>query len=69
MNKIEAPCHYCENRHLGCHSECEAYVNYCRENENQNALIRTKKAKEKEIAGYIASNIAKKRKINKKHIR
>lgn len=66
MSKIEVPCHYCEHRHLGCHSECEAYINYCREIEEQNALIRAKKAEEKEINEYIASNINKKRKINEK---
>lgn len=37
--KPSSPCHYCEARHLGCHSECEAYIKYCEELARINELI------------------------------
>ena len=29
MNKPESPCHFCEHRAIGCHSECVEYKAYC----------------------------------------
>ena len=25
LNALDSPCHFCEHRHKGCHSECEEY--------------------------------------------
>lgn len=30
---ISAPCKDCAERQIGCHSSCEKYQNFCRENE------------------------------------
>lgn len=27
-NTHEAPCYQCEDRHMGCHSQCEKYKEY-----------------------------------------
>ena len=27
------PCYQCEDRHIGCHSECDAYKQWCEKNE------------------------------------
>lgn len=32
MNKVKAPCNGCDNRHLGCHGECEKYKTFADEN-------------------------------------
>ena len=31
LNRKKSPCLGCENRHVGCHSECEVYLEYRRE--------------------------------------
>lgn len=43
MSKIQVPCYRCEQRHTGCHSECEAYAKYCRENAKRRYLIKSQK--------------------------
>lgn len=32
MSRPKAPCLNCENRHPGCHSECEDYIAYQKAN-------------------------------------
>lgn len=31
ISQKQSPCLGCENRHVGCHSECEVYKDYRRE--------------------------------------
>lgn len=66
MSGIKVPCHNCEQRHIGCHSECEAYANYCKENAEKQALIYSKKAEEAEVCKYIASRMNKMRKAKER---
>ena len=41
LTPLEAPCRNCNKRHIGCHSECKAYIDYNKDNE----AIRAKKLK------------------------
>ena len=38
INKVKPPCKGCDNRHLGCHGECEEYKTFTDENEKQRKL-------------------------------
>lgn len=40
---INSPCKNCENRYLGCHSECGKYTMFKRKREYESAIIRKKK--------------------------
>ena len=31
LSRGEAPCGFCKNRSIGCHSRCERYINYRKE--------------------------------------
>ena len=52
MNKPESPCHFCDHRVLGCHSECEDYKKYCDEIEKIHELKLAAQEKEAQIKGY-----------------
>ncbi len=32
---MPAPCFNCEERHLGCHIDCEKYISYRRDRDNE----------------------------------
>lgn len=36
----KAPCKECENRHVGCHGECEAYKTWTEDRKELNRKIR-----------------------------
>lgn len=36
----KAPCKGCEERHSGCHAECESYIDWKKEHEEENEKIR-----------------------------
>lgn len=38
------PCYKCEDRAIGCHSDCDKYLNYCKWNEE----LKTQRANYKE---------------------
>ena len=44
--KPSSPCHFCELRHLGCHSDCDAYKEYCTELARINNIINEAKENE-----------------------
>jgi hypothetical protein len=46
-------CMTCSDRHMGCHSNCEAYKRYCAEV----AKIRSERRKERVIDGYCISTV------------
>lgn len=52
MSNLESPCHFCDHRVLGCHSECEAYKAYCSEIEKIHELKYAASEKEAQIKGY-----------------
>lgn len=33
MKKSKSPCYQCEKRYVGCHSKCEEYISFSKENE------------------------------------
>lgn len=65
MNRPSSPCKDCPDRHMGCHSECEGYKNYEKENEEYKAQ---KRQALKEAYGSIdyVSILKNKKKKNKK---
>jgi hypothetical protein len=44
--KPSSPCQFCKDRTIGCHSECEAYKDYCDDLARVNALINSAKETE-----------------------
>lgn len=40
---MKAPCRDCTERQLGCHSDCEKYINYRKWQDETNAKIRKEK--------------------------
>ena len=46
MNNIKAPCFNCQDRQVGCHSNCQSYLDY----QAKNSAIRTKRIEEHEKA-------------------
>lgn len=66
MSRIKVPCKGCGQRHMGCHSECESYATYRRENAKRGALIKSQKARTAEVQTYIVSCINKNRRTKEK---
>lgn len=40
MNPLQAPCKDCNDRHVGCHAECQKYKDYKTEHAKQQTFIR-----------------------------
>lgn len=43
---ISSPCHNCQDRCLGCHSNCKEYNDYCEENARIHSIINEAKENE-----------------------
>lgn len=52
---MQAPCYRCEDRYLGCHSDCDRYKAFCREREE----IRKARLKESEFTNYKCAHYGK----------
>ena len=48
--RIKSPCFGCQERHAGCHAECENYGEYKEKHDAEVALIRQQR--QKENAGF-----------------
>lgn len=48
-------CKDCKERHEGCHSTCEQYINECKEREARKAKIREKEKAERLWHDYLRS--------------
>ena len=46
---LKAPCFNCEDRHQGCHSNCESYINWKRETDKRNDYIKSERKKAAKI--------------------
>ena len=69
MSKPAVPCHNCENRQVGCHSNCEAYATYRRENAMRNGAKKDAMAGDTEMRAYVVSAINRnKRRKDKTHL-
>ena len=55
MNRYMSPCKDCENRELGCHSNCEKYLEFRKVIDHKNKEYR----KNKEIYEYALASITK----------
>ena len=64
--KIVCPCRHCEERQVGCHSNCEKYATYCRENAIRNSTIKGAKAEAAEMREYVIRAIHRHRKTKGK---
>ena len=38
--KPKPPCHNCENRHIGCHAECEKYIDFRKKLDDYNEVVK-----------------------------
>lgn len=38
QSRLVAPCRYCNDRKVGCHSTCELYIEYRKKLDEENAL-------------------------------
>lgn len=52
----KAPCRYCEEREVGCHSKCEKYQEYYRDNEKFKAEKLKRKEEEYITRYYVKDN-------------
>lgn len=66
MSKIKVPCHNCERRTSTCHSECEAYEVYRKENAKRNAAIKSAQYADAEMREYVVRNINRQRRTKEK---
>ena len=49
---MKPPCHKCEERHIGCHSECEKHIQWVKERKEIQESIR----KENETINYLVES-------------
>ena len=63
MNKPKVPCHNCTERCVtlghNCHSDCERYQAFCKENLERNRFLREQKAKSKMVDSFMISVVNK----------
>lgn len=53
FNRYHFNCKDCQNRYVGCQSECEDYINAKREGDREKALLRAEKKKESDYDSFI----------------
>lgn len=56
---VSAPCKNCEDRHVGCHSECDRYKKFKEEHESEKAVIREIKDKRNALNDFRSEQIQK----------
>ena len=56
MKKPKAPCYQCKDRHESCHSSCESYISFTKENK-----LYTDKVKEARYAELLWGDSMEKR--------
>ena len=57
--KPQPPCYQCDERILGCHSECDLYLTYRRALDKYNAQLRSDQEKEILINDFQIKQITK----------
>lgn len=58
----KSPCLHCEERHTGCHSKCDKYIDYRSDLDLYNAISRKNKEINRIVETYEADKCAKLRK-------
>lgn len=66
MARIESPCLDCNNRHVGCHGECDKYLSYKIDITNHKTIVEDNKARDKVINSYKSESIMRMRKKKKR---
>ena len=66
MSRVKSPCYKCESRHSGCHSECELYAHFQRENAMERNLINTERTRQAAVTNYIVTATIKHQKQKNK---
>lgn len=66
MSKVKCPCQGCEQRTARCHSECEAYLIYRRENARRNAALKLQRKKDSIVTDYVVACMNKQKKEKRK---
>lgn len=59
MTTINSPCKDCKNRYLGCHSECEKYIEYKEKKITQGKVLKTQKINAYNVDSYFKTKIEK----------
>lgn len=49
MREPEAPCLFCDERHVGCHTECDKYKAYTKERKAYREHITKQKVEENQL--------------------
>ena len=64
-SRMNAPCHKCEERHVGCHSGCERYIQWRDGNIDDSRKAKEQIFKNKLIDDYQIREMMKNRKKGK----
>ena len=56
------PCHKCENRKIGCHADCEAYMEYKQTRAARKKKIDKEKSAERDIRAFEVESRERRRK-------
>jgi len=59
--KPKSPCLDCVDRHLGCHAECEKYLEFKNKSDEQRERIFRERERENISMSYIQEDVRKKR--------
>lgn len=49
---VTQPCKDCPGRHTGCHSSCDRYAEFCRENKEQKDAIKAIRAEPVQLLNF-----------------
>ena len=49
---VTHPCKDCPGRHTGCHSSCDRYAEFCRENKEQKDAIKAIRAETVQLLNF-----------------
>lgn len=49
MKEPQAPCLFCDEKHVGCHIECEKYNSYKEQHHKWSEAVKAEKTKEHEL--------------------
>ena len=49
---VTQPCKDCRGRHTGCHSSCDRYAEFCRENKEQKDAIKAIRAETVQLLNF-----------------
>lgn len=58
----ESPCHHCETRSVGCHSQCERYLGWSESEREKKAVIHAAKANDLRYLDHVRKTVRRARK-------